>query len=109
MDRKVWIIQENPNVNYRPAEEFGELEVVLDSAAGPGYLKKGSPQDWIKSLKRMAADFSPMTDRVVMTGNPIFIAYGLHLIMKKWSKCPVLIWDRRNREYNCLTLEDDDA
>lgn len=107
MPKTVWIIQENPNVNYKPAEEWGELEIVLNSNDGPGYLKgKDRPKPWTEAIEQMADNINTLFDRLVLTGNPLFIGYAIHCVLAKHRECPVLIWDRRNREYNPFTLKD---
>lgn len=101
---KVWVVQENPRMDYSPAEAFGEIRFMTADEFRPmaASLKN---EDIKADVERGAAEFVAETDWLVLTGNPIMIGYAFHLVHKENSRVRFLQWDRIRGEYRPYTFE----
>ena len=104
---KVYISQENSNIDYTEAKKFGETVFVtdLEYSLVDNSLKNEKINERIEEVTRM---FDPLNDSMVMTGSPITFGLLFHSIATKCKvlEMPVkiLVWDRRIAQYRSIVL-----
>lgn len=96
---RVFVVQENPNLNYTSAEQFGEVVFMTAVEFSP---MKNSPRNKfiLDGIEAMMRDFDPDVDYLLLSGNPIIMGYVFHLAMSKKPEVSVLWWSRDDRKYN---------
>lgn len=96
---RVFVVQENPNLNYMSAEQFGEVVFMTAVEFSP---MKNSPRNKVilDGIEAMMRDFDPDVDYLLLSGNPIIMGYVFHLAMAKKPEVSVLWWSRDDRKYN---------
>lgn len=108
---KVFIIQ-NPmrrdersgelihSFDLTPARSYGELEVLLP--AGPVLL---STEHAIRTLRSKLQGFTDK-DHLLCLGDPVAIAAASAMVSEiNNGVIPLLVWDRRVREYNSIRID----
>lgn len=94
----VFVVQENPNLNYTPAEKFGEVIFLTAAEFSPS---KNSLRNVgiVKSIHDKLAEFDPDRDFLLLSGNPLMMcyAYGVAIAIKGYVR--VLWYSRNDRDY----------
>lgn len=101
----VFVTQENPKLDYAPAERFGDVRFITkrEWSSIRGSINN---QELLREIKAALATFNPDTDYFVITGSPVvaalvFIVYGqLRLPLAPMA----LRWSNRDRVYQPVTL-----
>lgn len=103
---RVFVVQENPNLNYIPAEKFGEVVFMTGIEFSP---IKNSPRNAavLECIETAMAQFDPATDYLLLSGNPIVMGYVFHLAMAKAPEVRVLWWSRDDRKYTEVLFNPD--
>ncbi len=98
---KVYIVQENPNVNVIGAGRFGELIPMLP----PGRQITLSPAPVIRLLSNKLREFSD-DDFLLAMGDPVAIAIASMVAGEvNNGKVNMLKWDRREYRYYPLEVD----
>jgi hypothetical protein len=100
---KVFVTQENPGLNYMPAEEFGEIVFLtgLDFSLVKNSLANIA---LVEGLKQQLAKFRPEEDSIVVTGSPVVAAAVFMILASFTSEAVVLHWSNRDRAYRPITV-----
>lgn len=106
----VFVVQENPHLDYSDAERFGEVEFITNIEFSP---IKGSLNNErvLTDIRHAMAKFDPHRDYLLMTGNPISIGYAFHLAIRHsylgTTRVPLnlLRWDGITRRYQHVTFQ----
>lgn len=99
---KVYVVQENPSLDYKDAERFGEVYFVTDREYSnvQGSL---SNQQLITDVSRAVDAMNPATDYLLLTGNPITIGAAFSMAWNKaktqGNELTLLRWDGISRTY----------
>ena len=103
---KVFVVQENPNLNYTPAERYGEVVFLTAIEFSP---MKNSPRNAavLETVEVAMKRFDPSKDYLLLSGNPIIMGYVFHLAMTKSVEVRVLWWSRDDRRYNEVLFNPD--
>jgi hypothetical protein len=102
------VVQENPGMDYAPAEQFGDVRFITSrefrSVAGSFYNEM-----ILAAIESAMVKFKPEHDYLVFTGNPAIIGYTFHLAYQralessgKEFRC--LQWNRLRGEYYITTF-----
>lgn len=101
---KVYVIQENRKIDISPAEEYGDIKIVLPS--GDANYSQSETYD---KLYSNLSNFDVENDYILLTGDPaaIFMAGGIlcDLVFENMTTpCDinVLKWNRRTNRYLSL-------
>ena len=98
---KVYIVQENPNVNVIGAARFGELIPMLP----PGRQITLSSQPVVKLLSKKLNDFCD-DDFLLAMGDPVAIAIASMVAGEvNNGKVNMLKWDRENQCYYNVPID----
>jgi hypothetical protein len=98
---KVYIVQENPNVNVIGAGRFGDLIPLLP----PGRQITLSSSPVVKLLKTKLKDFSN-NDYLLAMGDPVAIAVASMVASDiNNGKVNMLKWDRENQCYYNVNID----
>ena len=94
-DKKVYLVQENPYISVLSAEEYGQIETLIESGSQIMF----SPQPAIRKLKRKLKDFND-NDHLLMMGDPaaMGIACCVAAEMNR-GKFKILKWDKMQKRY----------
>ena len=82
----VWVVQEQPNLDYTKAEAWGEVRFLTGREYRP--LSNSPLNEQIKWTVQNQIDtvFDPEHDLVVLTGNPIIIGWAVHRLLHRLGK-----------------------
>lgn len=95
---KVFVVQENPNLDYGPAESYGQVVFITAEEFRP--IAGSIRNEYILSdIERRMEEFDPENDWLILTGNPMIMGYSFHLALSKADSIKCLQWDRRSAEY----------
>lgn len=107
---KVFVVQENPHLDYTDAERFGEVEFVTN-------VEYSSMQNSlnninvIRDVQRAMSRFDPRRDYILLTGNPVTIGYTFHLALMATARetnnasVRCLRWDGITRQYQSIDFK----
>lgn len=98
MSAKVYVVQENPNLNYTPAERYGEVHFVTASEFSPSKNSIRNVQI-ISDIDAVVEKFDADSDFLLMSGNPITMGYMLHAVLAKKGYVQVLWYNRNDQSY----------
>lgn len=107
-ESKVFVVQENPGLDYSDAERFGDIVFITNQeySSVTGSLNN---QDILRDIERAMAKFDPRQDYLLMTGNPITIGYAFHRAMLRGQETEgddaniqLLRWDGFTRTYKAV-------
>jgi hypothetical protein len=103
---KVFIVKDNPNLDYTHAEEYGDVVFVSNSDFSP---TNASPHNGaiVEGVKTVMQSFRPEIDKLVLTGSPMLIALVGHLALERAGKrgtITVLRWSGIERRYFPFTV-----
>lgn len=95
---KVFVVQENPNLNYLPAEKFGEVVFITSIEFSP---VKNSPRNaaLMRDIEDAMRQFDPDRDYLLLSGNPIIMGYVFALAIQMKGEVSVLWWSRIDGAY----------
>ena len=95
---KVFVVQENPRLNYVDAERFGEVVFMTSKEFSP--LKNSLVNaEIISDIQAFMKDFDPDNDYLLLTGGPVLLGYAFHLAISKKGYITVLQWDGMKQAY----------
>lgn len=99
MEAKVFVSQENNRLSYHDAERYGD--VVFMTACEFNAKNKNSilNQQTLTEIKEGMAKFDPDRDYLLLSGDPILIAFTFHLAIKQKGYVKLLKWDRNMSQY----------
>jgi len=98
MKPKVYVIKENPRLNYLDAERFGDVVFITDKDYTP--MKNSlCNREIIRAIDDYMGKFDPDYDFLLLTGGPVLIGYAFHLGLSKKGYMSLLQWDNIRREY----------
>jgi hypothetical protein len=91
-----------PTISLNPAAELGEIKVACD------HPSDAAPDNFLDSLQRITSALHEITaqDYIIMTGDPVLCAGAIHVALGNVGKANVLRWNRENRAYDLLIIED---
>lgn len=110
---RVFVTQENSQLNYTPAEQFGEVQFLTRDEVSPvpGSLTNAAVME---ELTRKLEGFDFDRDYLVPSGSPVicgmaFLALGARMrdldsFQPQLHKLRVLRWSNRDRVYQPITL-----
>lgn len=111
---RVFVTQENPQLNYTPAEQFGEVVFLTRDEVSPvpGSLTNAAV---LQELEHKLASFDFDRDFLVPSGSPVvcgmaFLLLGrrVELAHENSARAPrilrVLRWSNRDRVYQPITI-----
>jgi hypothetical protein len=98
---KVYVVQENPNVNIIGAGRFGDLVPMLP----PGKQITLSPAPVLRMFKSILKNYSD-NDYILTMGDPVAIAIA-SIVASDVNNgvVNILKWDRENRAYYNVMLD----
>ena len=95
---KVFVVQENPRLNYVDAERFGEVVFMTSKEFSP--LKNSLVNaEIISDIQAFMKGFDPDNDYLLLTGGPVLLGYAFHLAISKRGYLTVLQWDGIKQAY----------
>jgi len=98
---KVYVVQENPNVNVIGAGRFGELVPMLP----PGKQITLSPAPIVRMFKSILKDYND-NDYILAMGDPAAIAIAAMVASDiNHGLINILKWDRENRAYYSVKID----
>lgn len=100
---KVWVVQENPRMDYSPAEQFGQVHFMTADEFRPMATSLKN-EHVIADLERGVSQLDE-DDWLILTGNPIAMGYTFHLAIQKNGRVKCLQWDRMRGEYRPFIFE----
>lgn len=95
----VWVVNSG-NHNYRNAEQFGNLKVLTE-----GRVNVFSVDNLVADMKMKLKD-AQKDDMVLVSGYAVPNALVIHIFLKKFGFCRMLLWEANNRKYMVNTLND---
>lgn len=95
---KVFVVQENPRMDYSPAEAHGEVVFMTAEEFKP-MANSLRNKVILEDVQRHMDKFDPENDLLILTGNPMVMGYAFHQAMKKSNSINCLQWDRIHGEY----------
>lgn len=102
---RVFVTQENANLNYSPAEQFGEIVFLTrdDVSHVPGSLINSSI---VSEMKAKLATFNNQLDFLAPSGSPIVCGIAFMLLEAQRCKYPirVLRWSNRDHVYHPVSI-----
>lgn len=104
---KVFVIQENPRLNYMDAENYGEVIFITTKNYSP--MKNSLINAQVLSdIATSMVNFDPDVDFLLLTGSPILIGYAFHLAMIKKGYVHILQWDGYRQSYLPIRFRPDE-
>lgn len=101
---KVYVTQENPALNYLPAEEFGEI--VFLTKDDFSVIKNSLVNEaLVADLQRKLKAFIPDDDFMVISGSPAVSAAVFMLLRERTKRVKILRWSNRDRIYQPLVIQ----
>lgn len=103
MKPRVFITQENPNLNYLPAEQFGDVVFLTRDDFSP--VRNSLRNDGLVSeIRAKLKDFDPSTDFVTVSGSPVVAAVVFMILSEKTKSINMLRWSNRDHMYQHLVI-----
>jgi hypothetical protein len=100
---KVYLTQMNPAWNYYKAERYGELVPLVQRDAFPDDVDE-RVKTIAEIMKRKLADFNPLRDFILLTGDPIAMCLAVMAVNRRSMRVQVLKWDGENQDYFTAVL-----
>lgn len=94
----VYVVQENPRMNYMPAEEFGEVRFLTADEFSPSKHSIRN-KHILEQVLQGLIHFNPDQDYLVMSGNPIVMAFAFSVLLNKFGYVRVLWYQSMDRKY----------
>lgn len=103
MKAKVFITQENPNLNYLPAEQFGDI--VFLTREDFSLVRNSLHNDaLIAEVRQKLKEFNPETDYITVSGSPVVAAVVFMILSEKTKTVNMLRWSNRDHVYQHLVI-----
>lgn len=103
MQARVFVTQENPNLNYLPAEEFGEVVFLTRQDFSP--VKNSlNNEALVEELRKKLKDFNPRSDYITISGSPVVAAAIFMIIREMTDTLNILRWSNRDHVYQPLVV-----
>lgn len=103
MKARVFITQENPNLNYLPAEQFGDIIFLTREDFSP--VRNSLRNDaLVTEIRGKLKDFDPQTDFVTVSGSPVVAAVVFMILAEKTKAINMLRWSNRDHVYQHLAI-----
>lgn len=101
---RVFVTQENTNLNYQPAEVYGEVLFLTRHDVSP---IKGSltNEALVAEVRSKLASFDSYLDYIVPTGSPAVAAIAFALLRERTDRFNLLRWSNRDRVYQCIPVQ----
>jgi hypothetical protein len=94
----VYVVQENPKLNYMDAERFGDVVFMTSREYSP--LKNSLVNKEITAtIQGYMVGFNPDEDFLLLTGGPVLLGYAFYLGISKKGYINVLQWDGIKQAY----------
>lgn len=94
----VYVVQENPRLNYVDAENYGEVIFLTSKDYSP--MKNSLINDQVLTdIIGGLTNFDPDKDFLLLTGSPILLGFAFHLVMAKKGYAHILQWDGYRQSY----------
>lgn len=103
MNVKVLVVQEQPQYDYSPAEQYGDVAFMSSHDVSPMSASLRNA-DIIRGMKKVMSDYVPMVDFILPSGSPINIAAVMMMAGKMGGKHKILKWDNRSNNYTPVTI-----
>lgn len=103
---RVFVTQENANLNYTPAEAFGEVVFLTRDEVSP--VANSLINDGIRrEIQSKLANFNPELDFIAPSGSPVVCGMAFAQIGQLFAgrKVCVLRWSNRDRVYQPIQIE----
>ena len=104
---KVYVVQENPRLNYVDAENYGEVIFLTAKDYSPMKNSLINTQVLV-DISRGMEYFDPDVDFLLLTGSPILLGYAFHRAMIKRGYIHILQWDGYRQSYIPVRFRPDD-
>ena len=94
----VYVVQENPRINYTPAEKFGIVKFLTADEYSPSQhsiRNKRILEDVIRGL----SNFDPDRDYIILSGNPIIMSFAFSLVLQRKGYVKALWYQSMDRDY----------
>lgn len=100
---RVFITQENPNLNYLPAEQFGEIVFLThhDYSVVRNSLRNEAVVEEIRTNLR---NYDPKNDYIVISGSPVIAGIVFMILREKTEEMNILRWSNRDHLYQHLVV-----
>ena len=103
MKARVFVTQENPNLNYLPAEEFGDIVFLTREDFSPvrNSLHNGA---LMTDVRTKLKDFDPERDYITVSGSPVVAAVVFMILSERTRLVNILRWSNRDHLYQHLVI-----
>jgi len=103
MAAKVYVTQENPALNYLPAEAFGDVIFMTRNDFSPMRNSLGN-EALIAELRQKLQNFNPKVDYLTISGSPVVTAAVFMLLREVTDTVNILRWSNRDKMYQHLVI-----
>jgi len=104
---KVYISQENSNIDYTESKRFGQITFVTNLEYSFSECSLNNKQI-LTAINEVVNEFKPSEDFIIMTGSPITFALLFHGLANKCiaanEQLRLLIWDKRTYQYKSVAI-----
>jgi len=103
-DVAVYVVQEQPHINFAAAEDYGTVKFV--SLRDVPTLKASlRAKDACAEIVRNMEGYRPGTDYILPVGSPVNIACVMMVAGRKGNCHNILKWENRAMRYDTVALE----
>jgi len=95
---KVFVIQENPKLDYMDADRYGDVVFVTNQEYSPMQGSLGN-EKILKEVEQAMREFNPDLDFLLLTGGLVVVGYAFSLALIKKRYINLLQWDKRKNSY----------
>ena len=104
MQSRVFVTQESAQLNYSPAEEFGDVHFLTRHDLSP-VANSLANQALVDELRQKLQSFDPALDYLAPSGSPIVSGIAFALLHERGVRpIRVLRWSNRDRMYVPITI-----
>jgi len=104
MTARVFVTQENPNLNYLPAEAFGDIEFLAREDFSP-VRNSLHNEALIQKIRHKLKEFNPDIDFITVSGSPVVAAVVFMILAEKTKTVNILRWSNRDHVYQHLVID----
>lgn len=104
---RVYVVQENQNLDYTDAERFGEVVFLTNMEYRPMASSKNNV-DLLNQIDDGLSKFDPEQDYVILTGNPITLGYAFHRLLSNvgdGTPVAILRWVPQDGRYKPVQFQ----
>lgn len=100
---RVFVTQENPALNYLPAEEFGDVVFLTREDFSP--VRNSLHNDALMAeVRSKLKDFDPERDFITVSGSPVVTAVVFMILSERTRIVNILRWSNRDHLYQHLVI-----